>query len=96
MNPMFPDYNRPGIFSGKWGNAFFMGLGFWLMVLPLILLIWSFINITWYINVFLIAGSFAVTDICLRLFRNILLSTAFSPILSFIVLAILNAIAWLN
>jgi hypothetical protein len=93
-NPMFPRSNRPEVFRGKWGETFFTGIVFSILIGGGSLLIWSFLNVTWYINILLIAGSLAVFMYVYPFFPIVLTGTAVGSIISAIALLFLSNWAW--
>jgi hypothetical protein len=93
-NPMFPIYNRPAIFRGGWGAPFFALITMGIMLGAISLLIWSFKEVTWYINILVIAGSVAVFSFVYGLLPSILRESAFGPLLAFGGLLVLHYIAW--
>lgn len=93
-NPMFAEYNRPLIFSGKWGVPFFFALTALIFILSLSLLVWSFIEITWYVNICLIIGALSLSTYIYRFIPNFITGSALGPILSVILLDFLNYLAW--
>lgn len=98
LKPMFhPTHGecyRPGIFIGKWGEAFLSAIGFLYVVLPISLLVWSFINVIWYMVIVLVIGSFVVSKSLMLIFPRLLLSTVISPLLSLAFLCCLHNSAW--
>ena len=58
------------------------------------LLIWSFLNVTWYINILLIAGSVAVFVFAYPLLPIVLTGSAVGSIVSAIALLFLSNWAW--
>lgn len=96
MNPMFPSYNRPFIFQGEWGEPFFMAVNTFFFILPGSLLIWSFLNVKWYVVIMLIMGSMSLADFLTIRLRRCFFSTIFPPLLSLAGLIVLNYLAWHN
>lgn len=92
-NVMFPYYNRPKIFRGKWGNLFFFVINTGIILGTMSLLIWSFKEVTWYISVFLIFGCVLFFSLIFH-FLPIFLRSALGPIFSSLGLLILHYIMW--
>jgi hypothetical protein len=91
-NPMFPVSNRPQVLRGKWGETFFIGIMSSILTGGASLLIWSFINVTWYVNILLIVGSLAV--FVYPLLPIVLTGSAVGSIVSAIALLFLSNWAW--
>jgi hypothetical protein len=89
-----PILDRPGLFLGRWGEGFFLAVCLSIPLLTLSLVVWSFIQITWYVNIMLLIGTAVVASIALYFLPVILVFSALGPIISTIGLIILHNIAW--
>jgi hypothetical protein len=89
-NPMFPIYNRPKIFRGGWGAPFFAIVTTGITLSALLLLVWSFKEVTWYINILVIIGSITVFSYVYGFLPIILRESAFGPLLAFLGLLVLQ------
>lgn len=93
-NPMFPMHNRPEVFRGTRGDLFFTGVVFSILIAGGSLLVWSFLAITWYVNLLLIVGSMAVFAVAYPLLPMMLTRTAIGSIVSAVALVFLSHWAW--
>ena len=64
------------------------------MLLTVSLVIWSFKEVTWYINILVIVGSVAVFSYVYNFLPMILRESALGPILAFVGLLVLHYIVW--
>lgn len=94
--PMFPLINRPVIFRGKWGEWFFTLVTALIFLGALSLLIWSFLNVTWYVNLLVLVGSFLLSAFAIQLLPPFLIHSAFGPSIAAVGLIALHHLAWFS
>lgn len=94
LNPMFPTYNRPRIFRGKWGELLFFFIATFYFIGAISLLIWSFMNISWYVNILVIAGTLTLFSFLFNLIPSVIRMTAIGPIIAFWGLLIMHYVLW--
>jgi hypothetical protein len=92
--PMFPAFNRPVLFRSRRGELLFFAVNTTVIIASLSLLLWSFLHITWYIDLLLIVGSGAIFSGVYRFLPPILTCSAFGPIVSALGLLFLHNFAW--
>ena len=93
-NPMFPRHNRPEIFRGTWGEAFFGMITLVILLGGLWTLVRSFLNITWYINLILLVGAFSLSTVAVRLLPALFTATALAPIMGVVGLVFVHYFLW--
>jgi len=96
ITPMFPSFNRPHWLRGSFGD-FFVGLvglanfGFGISVV-----VWSFTEISWYIDIALVFGAFVVSSIVYLFLPAIIRFTLFGPLISGVWLTVLHNTVWFH
>jgi len=95
LTPMQPIYNRPQMFWGARGQKQFFWLQTGLIIFTLSILLWSLITQGFFVALVFGAGTYFIGPIVVtRTSPTFLKNSAFGPLISFIVLAILNYVAW--
>lgn len=94
VRPILPIYNRPEIYRGTWGTLFFTIVTAGITFGSISLLIWSFLNVKWYITILLVIGSLFVFALLYRFIPLIIRESAFGSIIAFVGFVILNYAAW--
>lgn len=93
--PMMPMHNRPLIFMGQTGDKRFHLLQMAMIVLTLSMVVWSFINVGFFLTVILAIVCLLICPIIIRLvFPALFLATALAPIVSAVGLFIINIAVW--
>ena len=93
-NQMFPIYNRPLVFAGAFGNLFFGIVLTTIVFGGMALVVWSFLHISWYINLLLIFLSVFGFSLWYNFLPSFLRESAFGPLIAAVGLIILNCVAW--
>ena len=93
-NPMFPRLNRPEVFRGNWGEAFFGVVTLVVLLAGLWTLVRAFLNITWYVNILLIIGTLVVSSNLIRIFPAWFTNSALAPIVAAIGLVVTHSVHW--
>ena len=93
-NSMFPVYKRPLIFRTRFGDLMFFIIVTIVAVGGVALVIWSFLHIPWYIDIFLIIGSMLGFSLWYGFLPAFLRESALGPIVAAIGLLVLNCFAW--
>jgi|GEM_PF-5585147 len=95
LNPMFPAHNRPQIFWGPKGQLRFIFLTTAVVIWTLSLVLWSLLRVGLFSSFIFILGTiFIMPLIVARVSPAVLTETAVGPIISAVVLLVLNYIAW--
>lgn len=92
--PMFPAINRPGLFRGRWGELLFLAINTTVIGSSVSLLLWSFLNVTWYITILVIVGSGSIFSVVYRFLPPILVCSALAPFVSAVGLLFLHRFTW--
>ena len=95
-NPMFPRFNRPSIFRGTWGEPFFGLVTLSILAGAISLLVWSFANITWYVNLLVLVGALVISENLVRVLPAFFVGSALAPVVAATGLVILHNLAWFS
>ena len=91
---MFPRFNRPEVFRGRWGELLFGIVTLFIFLGGISTLVWSFLNITWYVSLLVIIVAFAVSIPMIQFLPALFTGSALSPIAAAIGLLALHYVAW--
>ena len=80
--PMFPAFNRPAVFRGKWGESAFMVTNLVLVAGTIGTILYSFINLTWYVSILLLVGALVVSSFIIQFVPAAIRQSAAGPIIA--------------
>ena len=95
-SPMFSQDNCPKFFSGSGGQGLFMAVNSVIVLGSLSLLVWSFLHVSWYINVLILLGAMALTQSILRVLPTKFVRSAAAPVCAAVALCVLHRAAWFS
>jgi hypothetical protein len=93
-NQSFPEFNRPQIFRGTAGTAFFNFLNLLLMGGAISGLVWVFSTFSWWIGILLIVIGVAFVDRTASIWQPTLLGSALGQMIASFGLIAIHWLAW--